>query len=340
MLKSPSMNQKLAYLIFALFTGLFFLIIWPFISSIIFAGFFAAVFYPLHLKISQKIGDTFSAFTVLIITVLGVFLPILAFLTLMVSESINFIQYFQETYPLDQIDTSYQLTLFDYTISLQEILEKVSEFLSTAGKIAFDGATAVANAFLNFGIQFFVFLILFFYFLRDHRIIFQKLVSVLPYNKTQKSRLLEDVKSTSKTVFLGSIIGALVAGFAAYGGFRLTGVAAPLTWAFLAGILSFFPTIGTLFVYAFLILLLGLLSSWTSALILLAYFIAVELILVQNIIRPKFFDDKIQVHPILVFFAIVGGTAVFGNPGILYGPLIVVIFVSLFEFFFEPEPGS
>ncbi len=55
--------------------------------------------------------------------------------------------------------------------------------------------------------------------------------------------------------------------------------------------------------------------------------------LIDNIIKPKMIESKMRIHPLLVFFSIMGGVSVFGLLGILYGPLIVTVFLSIIEIY-------
>jgi predicted PurR-regulated permease PerM len=42
---------------------------------------------------------------------------------------------------------------------------------------------------------------------------------------------------------------------------------------------------------------------------------------------------QVKMHPLLVFFAIIGGLKLFGILGIIYGPLIVTAFLTLAEIY-------
>jgi predicted PurR-regulated permease PerM len=43
--------------------------------------------------------------------------------------------------------------------------------------------------------------------------------------------------------------------------------------------------------------------------------------------------SKVEMHPLLVFFAIIGGLKLFGILGIIYGPLVVTAFLTLAEIY-------
>jgi predicted PurR-regulated permease PerM len=54
---------------------------------------------------------------------------------------------------------------------------------------------------------------------------------------------------------------------------------------------------------------------------------------VDNVIRAYIIKGKANVHPIFVFFSILGGIALFGFWGILFGPLIVAITITIFHIY-------
>jgi predicted PurR-regulated permease PerM len=53
----------------------------------------------------------------------------------------------------------------------------------------------------------------------------------------------------------------------------------------------------------------------------------------DNILRPIFLQDRIKLHPLIIFFAIMGGLRVFGFNGLVLGPLIVILFLTVLDLF-------
>jgi predicted PurR-regulated permease PerM len=46
-----------------------------------------------------------------------------------------------------------------------------------------------------------------------------------------------------------------------------------------------------------------------------------------------FLKDRIQLHPLIIFFAILGGVSVFGFNGLILGPMIVILFLTMLDLF-------
>ena len=54
---------------------------------------------------------------------------------------------------------------------------------------------------------------------------------------------------------------------------------------------------------------------------------------VDNILRPLIIRGKMKMPTIVIFFSILGGIKVFGFIGLILGPLVLALFVSVFEIF-------
>ncbi len=160
---------------------------------------------------------------------------------------------------------------------------------------------------------------------------------ISPFTKKQNDIFFKKFENVARTVFQGNLLAAVLSGLAAMIGFSIFGLQAALIWGILAGILSLVPTIGTLVVYGIGSLILSFGSPFPWILAPLLYYLFVEIGLIQSFIKPKLIDEKIKIHPILIFLSLVGGVSVFGSIGIIYGPIIVVLFITMFDFIIVTE---
>ncbi|MFC1810290.1 AI-2E family transporter, partial [Patescibacteria group bacterium] len=172
----------------------------------------------------------------------------------------------------------------------------------------------------------------YFFFLRDGSALVKRCRGLLPFTGPQNKELFEKFYNTSKTVFIGYLIAAFLSGVAAYIAFSLFGIPGAVIWGLLAGLLSLIPTVGVIVVYLIGTIIAGLTFGVWGVLGFIAFYVVVEAIGMQAVLRPKMVDEKISMHPILVFFSLIGGISAFGSIGIIYGPLIMVMFISIFDF--------
>jgi predicted PurR-regulated permease PerM len=120
-------------------------------------------------------------------------------------------------------------------------------------------------------------------------------------------------------------------------GFIVVGVPSLLA-GILIFIFSFFPYIGTAFVWlpiGIYLIIIG--KVWQGIFILLWGALVISLI--DNMLRPYLIKGKAQVHPMIIFFSIFGGLALMGIWGIIFGPLIVSLAVTILHIY-ELEYGQ
>jgi predicted PurR-regulated permease PerM len=54
---------------------------------------------------------------------------------------------------------------------------------------------------------------------------------------------------------------------------------------------------------------------------------------IEYFFKPKLVGQRVQMHTLLVFLAIIGGLKLFGILGIIYGPLVVTAFLTLSDIY-------
>jgi predicted PurR-regulated permease PerM len=335
-------NNAVKYILLGIFTILFGVIVWPFLPAIVFALIFTITFYPLFklFTVKLKMPRTVAAILVLLITLIFILAPLALFFGLVGAEAYDFIRNFDENTLWEFFDKYSNFTIFGFEINLDSLKAGLQDVLKTASQKILNIASETGKAVANFSFQFFVFLFLYAFFLIDSEKLLKATKTILPFDKKQNEILMKDVHHVSKTVFLGNVTAAVISGIIAYIGFTIVGIPGALIWALLAGLLSLIPTVGAMIVYLIGAVIAYFVSGFIAVLILVGYYIVVEAILLQGVIKPKLVDEKITVHPILVFFSLIGGIHAFGSIGIIYGPLIVVLFVSMYKFILGTQKNS
>jgi predicted PurR-regulated permease PerM len=53
--------------------------------------------------------------------------------------------------------------------------------------------------------------------------------------------------------------------------------------------------------------------------------------LIDNILGPTVINKGVQIHPLFILLSVIGGIAMFGPEGFLFGPLVLSIFVALID---------
>ena len=124
--------------------------------------------------------------------------------------------------------------------------------------------------------------------------------------------------------------------------FFIVGIPSAIFWGAVMAFLSIIPFIGAFIVYipAGIILIIG--GHYVAGLIVITVGVLV-ISQIDNILRPYLISGKTHIHPLLLFFTIMGGIYLFGLLGIVLGPMIAAIFVTIltiFEFKLHPKDDT
>jgi predicted PurR-regulated permease PerM len=108
------------------------------------------------------------------------------------------------------------------------------------------------------------------------------------------------------------------------------GIDSPLLWGLVTGLFSLVPVIGSAAVWAPAGVVLLLTGHVWKGLILLAWGAGV-VSLSDNIVRPLVISERVKLHPLGVFFSLLGGIQVFGVIGLFVGPVILAVASALLD---------
>jgi predicted PurR-regulated permease PerM len=138
----------------------------------------------------------------------------------------------------------------------------------------------------------------------------------------------------SGVILVGNGISGLFQGVVAGILFALLGISSPVLWGAIMAVLAFLPIfgIGLILLPTSAILLIN--GSMAQAIITFIFYIILSFT-VEYLLKPKFVGSHVKMHTLLVFLAIIGGMAMFGVLGIIYGPLIVTAFLTLSEIYLK-----
>jgi len=95
---------------------------------------------------------------------------------------------------------------------------------------------------------------------------------------------------------------------------------------------SFIPIVGTFVIWGPGSAYLFLKGFYLKGFILILIGIFV-ISMVDNILRPLIVRGKTKMPTLLIFFSILGGIKLFGFVGIIMGPLVLALFISVLEIF-------
>ncbi|MGZ3558043.1 MAG: AI-2E family transporter, partial [Thermodesulfobacteriota bacterium] len=204
-------------------------------------------------------------------------------------------------------------------------LNQISTFI-------FSQTTVLLRGFSTFVAGFFFTLLSLYYLFKDGSQLFGRLKEIVPLPCGQRDLLIQRFKDMIYATIYGGILIAIIQGFLGGLFFWILGLPSPIFWGTAMSLLSFIPIGGTALIWApaGIILLIG--GAVLKGLILLALGVFV-ISMVDNLLRPFFISAKTKIHPLLLFFAVLGGIQAFGLIGLVAGPLIATLFLTMVEIY-------
>jgi predicted PurR-regulated permease PerM len=112
--------------------------------------------------------------------------------------------------------------------------------------------------------------------------------------------------------------------------FWILGLPSALFWGVVMGLFAIVPVLGTFVVWAPAAAFLALHGEWWRAAILLGWG-AVAIGLIDNLLYPTLVGSQLRLHPVLVFFSVLGGIGLYGAAGVILGPLTLVVTIALVD---------
>ncbi|MEQ8350194.1 MAG: AI-2E family transporter [Leptospiraceae bacterium] len=178
----------------------------------------------------------------------------------------------------------------------------------------------------------FGFILLFFLF-KDAPLFSRGLESALPFPPSMLRSFVDRMKATISAVLVGNVFISILQGFALGIGFAICGVPNALLYGSIAIVFSIIPVIGTSPVWLPASLYLAFIEESYGLAIFLALYGLGMFLFLENILKPKILDRRLGIHPMFLFFSIIGGLKEFGITGIFLGPLFVALFVTLWKIY-------
>lgn len=323
----------------ALFTGAMLFVISPFIYPIFWAAVIAVVFYPIYDWLNKYIKlDSLSAFLSVLVIVALVVLPVSTIFIIIIEQAVQIYSTLSKgkiTSYFDQIIASLQNTPIAPYLeqAKQRWAENAANIAQQITLALVNSARQITSSSLRFIIQLLIMLYTLFYFFKDGKKLLKRLMHLSPLGDKYEKNLYKKFTSTvSATLKSTLIIGAIQA---TMGGifFAMADIPGTLIWSVIMFLFAIIPALGAPIIIAPAGIVLLFMGNILAGILLLA---AAGIVgTVDNLIRPILVGKDIQMHPLWVFFATLGGIIIFGVSGFIIGPVIAALFLSIISIYDE-----
>jgi len=348
------MKREHIFLVFILFLTflsfyLLYQILLPFLSSIIWAILLAMVFYPLFQKLQRilKKREVISALIMTLLVFIVIVLPFTLLLASLANEVVDVYHRAEELIRTGQFQ-AYLESAKEIPI-LKWILARLSEHIDFSqidplplilknfkqiSNFIFTQTTILLKGFSTFIAGFFFTLLSLYYLFKDGVHLFGGLKQIVPLPSKERDLLIQRFKDMIYATIYGGILIAIIQGLLGGLSFWALGLPSPIFWGTAMALLSFIPIGGTALIWgpAGIVLLIG--GAISKGLILLGLGVFV-ISMVDNLLRPFFISSRTKIHPLLLFFAVLGGVQAFGLIGLVAGPLVATLFLALIEIYIQ-----
>lgn len=320
----------------------------PYIGTIIFSGLIAFVFNPVYKAVLRKTHRQGLALTTTILAaILSFVLPIALIVGVTITQANSLVSNFQSG-SVKLGPAQVQSTVERGTARVNNVLKglpghphidtdkkKIGDELK---KLATQAVQALINVVKSAGGAFFGFIttvILAFFLivamLRYQAELIRFIKQISPFHENVTELYLSRAGAMTKAMVKGQFIIAVAQGFAS--AFSLWIVGVDYFWFFfmLLSFLSFIP-LGA----GILTIPIGIVIAATGNVAQGVFVILFHILVVSNIdnfLRPQLVPRHVRLNPALVLLSVFSGLAVFGAPGVIYGPVIMILLITTFTMY-------
>lgn len=328
---------------------LFLAVIRGFLMSVLLAAIFSGMAYPLYRQLLRRLRDRpawASAATILLLLLL-IGLPLIGFLSLVAGQALELSEaagpWIQRQISgsgefggfLDRITVLEGFPfLRDLLPESEVILAKAAEAVSGAGAFLVASLAGITRGTLTFVLHLFVTLYAMFFFLMDGPALLNKILYYVPLTPEDEARLVARFVSVARATLKGSFFIGVVQGLLAGTGFMVAGVPGAAFWGTVMVVASMIPAVGAGLIWVPAVFYLLVAGKPLAALGLLAWCVLV-VSTVDNILRPRLVGRDTRIPDLLILLSTLGGIGFFGVPGVVVGPIIAALFVTVWHLYGE-----
>jgi len=339
-------SSKLFLIFLACSTILLMGLFWSYFPGVLLGMLIASVFYPLRNSLARLLRnrDTVVSLIMTMVILVILVLPVGWFGGTLSKEALEFYNKTRSAVSLNRVqeliqgDTKWGIRLRKAArkLGIQPNPENIEKVSSAVGKkVGFflykQIRSAVSNV-MSFLIHFFLMMLTIFYILRDGSRLKQYLIQLIPIPKDQLEKVAYKFTEMGKGIFVGNGLSGAVQGILGGLGFYFFGLPSPFLWGTVIAFMAFLPIIGASVVYIPATVVLLAEGKIGTAAGFFIYNICYSSF-VEYLAKPKLIGQEMKMNPFLVFIGIIGGMKLFGIMGIIYGPLIITIFLTLAEIY-------
>ncbi len=309
-----------------------------FLEALLLAAVFSGIFYPLYLWFQKRTGgrNSLASLLTLLVSILVIVVPLLFLLGLIAEQALEVTETvspwvkehmdgstMNEGKLPDWLPFAKQLTPYS-----AEISAKVAELAGKIGVAIASSLATLTEGAAVFFLNLFVMLYAMFIYLVKGPSLMNTILGYLPLLKTDKEKMIEVGLSVSRATVKGTLIIGIIQGAFGGIGFAVAGIGAAVFWGAVMAVLSVLPGIGATLVWAPAVVFLLIGGKMVAGVGLLLWCAGV-VGTVDNFLRPALVGRDSQMPDLLILLSTLGGLALFGASGLVLGPILAALFMTV-----------
>ena len=184
----------------------------------------------------------------------------------------------------------------------------------------------VLGSIMDFGINIIVLLFVLYFMLIGGLRMETYCREILPFDRCAARSVMREIHMIVRSNAIVIPLLAVSQGVVAYVGYLAFGVPEPLFWGVLTCFATILPIVGTALVWLPLAAYMSLDGNWGQGVGLVMYGTLV-VTQVDNLVRMVMQKKMADVHPLITIFGVFIGLSLFGFMGVIFGPLMLAMFV-------------
>lgn len=318
-MEKEAINKYLFWAALAILIILSYLIINPFLISLISAFILAYLTKPVFDYLSPKINKKLSAIVCLLLIIIIILLPIGTIIGGTIAQAKN---------SLDaDLIKSFLKDLASYPL-LQKLNLNPQELTKTGIELTISLLKTSASALPSIILSIIITLIAIYYILTNWDILAEKLKNYLPFKDKQKA--IKEISQITNALVYGTVLIGLIEFVIAALGFYVLGINSYLLLATIIFFFAFIPALGPALVWVPLAIYYFVIQSYPIAIgvVIIGIILSIG---IDGLLKIKILGRKAEINPLIMLIGILGGIPLFGVFGFIIGPLILVYTLELIE---------
>jgi predicted PurR-regulated permease PerM len=229
----------------------------------------------------------------------------------------------------DRIDQANRfLEPFGLTLTIDRAYELLATLGVRVGGFFYKSGVSLAKGLVRFVFGFIFWVLVLYYLLVDGREFRTWIETTVPLPVDEQHLVAHRFMDMASSLVVGNGVAAIIQGLVGGLTFFALGLQGPFLWGVVMAIFAFIPVVGISLVFIpFTVFLLF--AGETSRALLLFIPLVLVATFVEYWLKPLLVGRRAQMHTILVFLSLIGGAVVFGPVGLLLGPLMMTLFLTL-----------